>query len=250
MSNEPAYEVAKNIWRIPAAPFDFVNIYALVDEDGRVTLVDTGVKSSAARTAAGLAAMGKSVQDVHRIVLTHAHGDHAGNAANLVAEAGLDGVAISAIDAPYARIGQAPERDQATFLGRLLTRMSKPGKDFPAVVVGEEFADGDVLPVAGGLRVVHTPGHTPGHVSLLHEDTGVLITGDSIWNVRKLSFGVRAFCSDIALNRRTAHVLGELDYQVAAFTHGPHVSDNARERVRGYLADAAKSEKLSATDAA
>lgn len=240
MSKEAAYEIAKNIWRIPAAPFDFVNIYALVEDDGRVTLVDTGVKSSAARTAAGLAAMGKSVQDVQRIVLTHAHGDHAGNAANLVTEAGLDGVAISAIDAPFARIGQAPPRDQTTLMGRLLTRMSKPGKDFPAVVVGEEFADGDVLPVAGGLRVVHTPGHTPGHVSLLHEDTGVLITGDSIWNVRKFSYGVKAFCTDIVLNRETAHVLGELDYQVAAFTHGPHVSEQAREKVRGFLRDAAK----------
>jgi glyoxylase-like metal-dependent hydrolase (beta-lactamase superfamily II) len=121
--------------------------------------------------------------------------------------------------------------------------MSKPGKDFPAVIVGEEFQDGDVLPVAGGLRVLHTPGHTPGHVALLHEATGTLVTGDSIWNVRKFSFGVRAFCTDIKLNQQTAHVLGELDYQVAAFTHGPHVADQAREKVRGFLADAAKKEK-------
>jgi glyoxylase-like metal-dependent hydrolase (beta-lactamase superfamily II) len=245
MANEPAYEVAKNVWRIPAAAFDFVNIYALVEDDGGVTLVDTGVKSSQKRTVAGLAAIGKTVQDVQRIVLTHAHSDHAGNAAHLTEEAGLAGVAISAIDAPFARLGQAPGRDPSTRLGRLLNRTSKPGKDFPAVVVGEEFADGDVLPIAGGLRVVHTPGHTPGHVALMHEGTGVLITGDSIWNVRKLSFGVRGFCSDIMLNRRTAHVLGEMDYEVAAFTHGPHVSDRARERVRGYLAEAVKAGKLS-----
>ena len=138
-------------------------------------------------------------------------------------------------DAPFARAGHAPPRDASTLLGRLLNRTSNA---FPAVVVAEEFADGDLLPVAGGLRVHHTPGHTAGHVSLSHESTGVLITGDAIWNVRKLSHGVRAFCQDIKLNARTAHVLGELDYSVAAFTHGPHVSDGAREAVRGFLRDA------------
>ncbi|NUR62318.1 MAG: MBL fold metallo-hydrolase [Catenulispora sp.] len=123
MANEPAYEVAKNIWRIPAAAFDFVNIYALVDDDGGVTLVDTGVKSSQKRTVAGLAAIGKTVRDVQRIVLTHAHSDHAGNAAHLAEEAGLAGVAISAVDAPFARLGQAPGRDSSTRPGRLLNRI-------------------------------------------------------------------------------------------------------------------------------
>jgi glyoxylase-like metal-dependent hydrolase (beta-lactamase superfamily II) len=75
-------------------------------------------------------------------------------------------------------------------------------------------------------------------VSLLHESTGVLITGDSIWNVRKLGYGTRAFCQDTRLNARTAHVLGELEYSVVAFTHGPHMSDGAREAVRGFLRDA------------
>ncbi|HTJ72952.1 MAG TPA: MBL fold metallo-hydrolase [Actinospica sp.] len=239
MSKEAAIRIAPDVWRIPAARFDFVNIYALVDEDGQVTLVDTGFKSGPAKAAAGLAAMGKSVADVTRIVLTHAHGDHAGGAAKL-AEQSQAAVAISALDAPFARLGQAPPRDAATFLGRRVGAMSKPGRDFPAVVVAEEFNDGDLLPVAGGLRVHHTPGHTPGHVALLHENSGTLITGDSIWNVRKFSFGVKAFCTDIKLNQQTAHALGELDYQVAAFTHGPHVTDQAREKVRGFLADAAK----------
>lgn len=108
------------------------------------------------------------------------------------------------------------------------------------MVVAEEFGDGDVLPIAGGLTVHHTPGHTAGHVSLLHPDTGVLITGDAIWNVRKLSYGVKAFCQDIELNERSAHVLGELEYEIAAFTHGPHVGDHGREAVRGYLRDADK----------
>ena len=61
--------------------------------------------------------------------------------------------------------------------------------------MGEELTDGQVLPVAGGLRVVHTPGHSPGHASYLHEQTGVLITGDAIFNVLGLRWPLKALCS-------------------------------------------------------
>jgi glyoxylase-like metal-dependent hydrolase (beta-lactamase superfamily II) len=237
MARETASKLAPDVWRIPAAPFDFVNIFALIDDDGQVSLVDAGTTSSAGRVRAGLAAMGKSLEDVTRIVLTHAHGDHAGGATALAALTGA-GVAIHTTDAPWARDGIAPPRDARTSAGRLLNRLGRRGNGFPAIIVGEEFTDGDVLPIAGGLRVVHTPGHTMGHVALLHETSGVLITGDSIWNVLKLRWSVRMFCQNIVLNQQTAHVLGELDYTVAAFTHGPHVSENARERVRGFLANA------------
>jgi len=240
MAKPAAYQIAPNVWRIPAAPFDFVNIYVFVDDDGQVSLVDTGTTSSVKRAEAGLALMGKSLGDVTRIVLTHAHGDHAGGAAKLSGMTGAP-VSIHTTDAPFARAGQAPSRDGSTFMGRLMNRLGKRGNGFPEVVIAEEFDDGDILPIAGGLRVVHTPGHTPGHVSLLHETSEVLVTGDSIWNTRgKTGWGIKFFCHDIALSQKTAHVLGELDYKVAAFTHGPHVADQARERVRGFLASAAR----------
>lgn len=237
MAGPAAYQIAPTVWRIPLAPSDFVNAYAFVEPDGRVTLVDTGTKSAPKRVTAGLDAMGKTPRDVVRIVLTHAHPDHAGGAARLRELTGAP-VAIHETDASWARDGKAPPRDPATRVGRLMNRWEKRKQNYPPVVVAEEFSDGQVLPVAGGLRVVHTPGHTLGHVALLHEPTGVLVTGDSIWNIRKLRWSVRAFCTDIRLNERTASVLGELEYDVAAFTHGPHVSDDAREKVRGFLRDA------------
>jgi glyoxylase-like metal-dependent hydrolase (beta-lactamase superfamily II) len=233
-----AHEMAPGVWRIAAAPYDFVNVMAFVGDDGQVALVDCGLKGKGKRTLAGLAAMGKSVQDVTQIVLTHAHGDHAGGAATLAALSGAP-VSIHAVDAPWARSGMAPPRDKSLVAGRVLNALGRGANGFPPVTVAEEFADGDVLPVAGGLRVVHTPGHTMGHVALLHEPTGVLVTGDSIWNVRRLKWSVRSFCQDVVMNEQTAHVLGELEYDVAAFTHGKHISRGAREQVRGFLRDAA-----------
>jgi glyoxylase-like metal-dependent hydrolase (beta-lactamase superfamily II) len=233
----PAVELAPRVWRIPTTPADLVNTFAFVEEDGSVTLVDCGYRyGSSARIRAGLAAIGRDVRDVQRIVLTHAHGDHAGGAAALVRASGVAGVVVHEDDAGYARRGEGPPRDVRyagpTWLRPLGDRMSA----FPPVDVAGTLADGDVLPVVGGLRVVHTPGHTPGHASLVHDATGVLITGDAIWNMRsRMTWPVPAFCTDVRLTQQTADVLGELDYAVAAFTHGPEIRDAARESVRGFL---------------
>jgi glyoxylase-like metal-dependent hydrolase (beta-lactamase superfamily II) len=234
----PASALAPNVYRIPTVRFDLLNSFALVDDDGSVTLVDCGLKSAPPRIVAGLAAIGKAPADVQRIILTHAHNDHAGGARELVDRAGTGGVLIHRDDAGCARRGTVPPPDQNLRLGRMLARRTGDRRAFEPVDVARELVDGEVLPVAGGLRVVHTPGHSPGHVSLLHEPSGVLITGDAIFNVLRLRWPVSLFCSDSVLTRRTAAVLGDLEYTTAAFTHGPHIADGARERVRAFLAAA------------
>ena len=93
-----------------------------------------------------------------------------------------------------------------------------------------------MIPFAGGIRVIHTPGHSPGHAAYLHEESGVLITGDAIFNVRGLRWPIRAFCTDFVMTTKTAHRLAEVEYTTAAFTHGPHLSDNPREHIRRFLA--------------
>ncbi|KQX69359.1 MBL fold metallo-hydrolase [Angustibacter sp. Root456] len=236
MATAPAIELAPNVWRLPLLA-SFVNGYVLRDDDGQVTLVDCGVKKSPAKISAALTHLGIAPEQVTRILLTHAHADHAGGAAEMVRRTGAEAVAIHADDAAAARSGIAPPRDQSLRLGRLLTRGSRSGKPaFEPVPVDEELADGQVLPVAGGLRVVHTPGHSPGHVSLLHEPTGVLVVGDALFNWRGIGWSVPFFCSDFRLSQRTAQRFTELDFTVAAFMHGPHVSTNARRYVGEFLA--------------
>jgi glyoxylase-like metal-dependent hydrolase (beta-lactamase superfamily II) len=224
----PAVAVAAGIWRIPTAPFDGINSYALVDDDGSVTLVDTGVSRAPARIVAGLAAIGKAPSDVTRILLTHAHFDHAGGVSRMRELTG-GSVALHPDDDERARSGTGSPGDPARGLGGLLRRV--PLLRYTPFESDEPLQDGKVLDVAGGLRVVHTPGHTAGHVSFLHEDSGVLITGDSVWNVT----GVRRFpgrlCLSAAQNRTSAALLAELPFSIAAFTHGPHVVDRAHERV-------------------
>ena len=233
MARSVAVQLAPAVWRVPTAPADLVNSFVFREPDGSVTLVDAGVRRASRRILAGLAAIGAQPSDVRRVILTHAHSDHAGGAAALVEATGAD-VVTHERDAAYLRDGRTPQVDTPTRKAQLLSRVFY-GKKLPKVVVAEEFVDDELLPVAGGLRVIHTPGHTPGHVSLLHEPTGVLITGDAIFNVRGLRWPPAWLCTDPTLNRKSADVLGDLEFDVAAFTHGSEVRTGAREAVRAFL---------------
>lgn len=228
-----AVQLADGVWRVATAPYDLVNSFLLADPDGSLTLVDAGLKGADRRILAALAGLGRAPGDVTRILLTHAHADHAGGLAATRAATGAD-VWAHDRDAVYAREGRPPRRDPSTTGGRLLDRL--PGGGFAPTEVAGTFADGTRLPVAGGLQVVHTPGHSPGHCSFLLEDRGVLITGDALVNVRGLRYAPKAFCTDVKLSRETAGRLGDLDFATAAFTHGRHVATGARAAVRAFVA--------------
>lgn len=229
----PAVVLAPGVVRIPTLG-DFINSIAFTDVDGSVTLVDCGLKRAPARIVAGLAYIGKRPRDVTRIILTHAHADHAGGASAMLGATGVAGIDAHEADADYLRQGSPPPRDTTTTGGRIFDRL--PASGFSPVPVASELKHGDLIPVAGGIRVVHTPGHTPGHVSLLHEASGVLITGDSIFNIwSRRTWPLAGFCTSFAQSKATAVILADLDYGIAAFTHGPELRDRARERIRDFL---------------
>lgn len=236
MASSPAVQLAPGVWRIPTAPADLVSSFAFVDDDGQVTLVDAGTKRAPRRILAGLEHIGVAPSDVTRLLVTHAHPDHIGGLATMRGRTGAT-VAVHERDAAYVREGKGPVLDRSTLGGRLFRR----NRGSAPTPVEDELVDGQVLDVGGGLRVVHTPGHSPGHVALLHQASGVLITGDSIWNMRsRMTWPVPTFCTDVAMAKETAHVLAELEYQVAAFTHGPEIREGAREAVRGFLRERAR----------
>lgn len=232
MARNPVVELAPGVWRVPLLR-DYINGFVFRDPDGQVTLLDMGLSGHGEKVLAGLAAIGSGPSDVTRLLLTHAHPDHAGGAAHVAQRTGL-GAGVHADDASYVRTGTGPPQVAVGVLGRLL-HLVAPSSASAAVPVAEELADGQVLPVAGGLRVVHMPGHSPGHAGFLHEPTGVLVTGDAIMNPVGLRWSPKSVCTDFEMSRRTARRLGELDYEIAAFTHGPEVRDQAREKVRRFL---------------
>ena len=230
-----AVQVADGVWRIPTAPADFINSYLIDGDDGTLTLVDAGTRTAPRTLLAALGSLGRKPGDVTHLLLSHAHADHAGGARRMV-DATAATVRTHEREAVYVREGRMPAVDTSTRGGRLMARLPGRATGFAKVDVDATFEDGDVLPLAGGITVIHTPGHTPGHCSFLHPRSGVLLTADAIFNVRGLRYSFKNSCTDVRLSRESAQRLGELDFEVAGFTHGAHVSSGAQAAVRAFLA--------------
>lgn len=165
-----------HISTISIMPFGMVNSFVLASGPA-VMLIDTGLPGSEARIEKGLARLGKGWGDVSLIVLTHAHIDHAGSAARIRA---LTGAPVLAHQEEVALcLGQAPVLRPTRLFGRLFQKTGLIQRPFdpiqPDIVMQGEAMELNDRGFAA--RILHTPGHTPGSVSVLFEN-GVVFAGD------------------------------------------------------------------------
>jgi glyoxylase-like metal-dependent hydrolase (beta-lactamase superfamily II) len=164
--------------RSPYEPESFLNLTLIVDEQYGNTLVDAGLPGQAEAIASALAEAGTGVRDLRRIIFTHQDLDHVGSGAALVRQSGARVLAHSAdsphIDGSLRLLKPSPEMlEQRPQMREVLERLEPIGVD-------EYLEDGERLDIAGGIRVIFTPGHTPGHLSLYLERSKVLIAGDAL----------------------------------------------------------------------
>ncbi|HEX6702041.1 MAG TPA: MBL fold metallo-hydrolase [Gaiellaceae bacterium] len=184
-------ELARGVWR---AGTEIVNWY-LVEDEGRVTIVDAGVPKFRPQLDVALDRMGRSLGDVAALILTHAHVDHIGFAEPLRAETGV-AVHVHTDDEHLATTRKPLGKNERSivpylrypFAYRLLGHLTAggAGKTKPIAAV-TTFGDGDALDVPGRPRVVHTPGHTTGHCSFYLADRGALLIGDEVCTLNPLS---------------------------------------------------------------
>jgi glyoxylase-like metal-dependent hydrolase (beta-lactamase superfamily II) len=169
-----------------------VNVY-LIKEDP-ITIIDTGPKTKEAIEAlrAGLRQTGLNVGDIRRIVLTHAHEDHCGLARSLRDEAKNAEVFVHNWETGH-RTGRLEHEDSL----HLLRRAGVPEDDLRTMRelydYVRQYADAleddhcteltdeaELEFETGALRVIHTPGHTPGSCSFLREADRTVIAGDCV----------------------------------------------------------------------
>nr|WP_254244974.1 MBL fold metallo-hydrolase [Hymenobacter sp. BRD67] len=108
--------------------------------------------------------------------------------------------------------------------------IKKVARTIPAVKIDEQVADNDVIPVAGGVRVIHTPGHSAGHIALLLEQDGVLIAGDICANMSGLAYST--VYEDMALGRQSLLKAAGLSFDQAVFGHGGPVTKQANAKLK------------------
>ena len=174
-------KIAPRIHRIGGG---LVNSY-LVEEAGEVTIIDAGLPRYWKDLPAELAAMGRSLEDVRAVVLTHGHSDHIGFAERARRERGLP-VSVHELDAALAR-GEVPNPAAKGGPTRLvpLLRFIWFGVTHGAlrttnVTDVATYGDGATLDVPGAPRVILVPGHTPGSAALYMPSHDALFAGDAL----------------------------------------------------------------------
>jgi glyoxylase-like metal-dependent hydrolase (beta-lactamase superfamily II) len=183
----------------------------LIDDGGALTLVDTSLPGSVKKIAAQIEAIGRRVEDVTRILITHEHYDHIGGLPGLKAASGAE---VMASAAAKAAIECQLE-----------------------VTVDRVIDDGETIEgVLGGLQVIATPGHAPGHVSFWAAERKLLFAGDMALNLVGLTRALPIVTPDPALNNRSILRAAALEPEVICFGHGAPITDRAAERLRALAA--------------
>jgi glyoxylase-like metal-dependent hydrolase (beta-lactamase superfamily II) len=201
-------------------------VFALLDDAG-VTLIDAGSPGSAPLVLRQLRSLGVQPRDVTRIVLTHYHVDHRG-AAESLRRATSATVLIHEIEAPFLR-GELPYPNpvRAPFRAMLTAPLMAAMRGRPIPV--ETLEEGEMLEVLGGLRVIHTPGHTPGSIALALPALGILFSGDTMgFSRRRLEEPVPLLCEDTTAARGSIERLARLDVETICFSHFPPLRRGAR----------------------
>jgi glyoxylase-like metal-dependent hydrolase (beta-lactamase superfamily II) len=184
-------------WR--RVDLSFVSAYLLV-RGGEAAIVDLGTAGSEGAIEEGLKAAGSGWDAVKHVVLTHKHGDHAG---------GLSGV--------------QPHVDATWYAGGADVAGIASERALRAVKDGDEVF---------GLRIIGTPGHTAGHVSVFDPSTGTLVAGDALRTTDGLASSDPKFTADVAQAAASVKKLAALDVRTILPGHGEPLTDGAADALR------------------
>lgn len=177
-----------------------VSAYALV-RDGEAVVVDTGVAGSADDIEAALSETGHGWGDVGHLILTHKHPDHVGSVEEVLTRAGEATVYAGAEDIPAIT---AP-------------------REITAVGDGQSVLD---------LEIVATPGHTPGHISVLDRQASVFVAGDALVTADgRAALPVAEFSEDMDEALSSVEKIAGIGFDTLYVGHGEPVASGAGDQV-------------------
>lgn len=228
-------EIAPGVYSMSQLKGAFVHAY-LIDTGDGLMVIDTLFDNDAHRILDQIKRIGKNVSDLKHIILTHAHRSHLGGLAALKR---LSGAPVYSHEWE-ADIISGDRRSQCVTM-----RPKRPFVTYPLQVglnlgltkhtpcpVDRFLGEGDQV---GPLRVLHTPGHSPGHLAFYLAEHAVLFTGDAVVTWPELTLGWPGFMLNFKQQRTSVRRMAELDAQVLASGHGDPVTSDGGDRLRALV---------------
>jgi glyoxylase-like metal-dependent hydrolase (beta-lactamase superfamily II) len=223
--------------RSPQESESFLHLTLIVDEENGNALVDAGLPDQFEAISAALVEASIGVRDLRRIIFTHQDLDHVGSGAALVRQSGATVLAHPA-DAPYIEGSLRPLKPSPEMLERR-PQMREVLERLEPVGVDERLEDGALLDLVGGTKVIFTPGHTPGHISLYVERSMVLIAGDALTaQSGSLNGPNQSMTLDMRTAQQSIRRLADLEIDTIVCYHGGVVSENANGQLRRVIEEA------------
>lgn len=210
-----------------------LNLSLIVDPVHGLALIDTGLPNMAEPISAAIAEAGYTIDQVTRIIITHQDRDHIGSLPEMVAATGAP-VLAHPLEEPYID-GRSEPLKFAMFRQRPggAAMVDEMIKHFRPTPITQLLNDGDRLEIAGGVRVIFTPGHSPGHICLYLERSRILIAGDALTASNGTLNGPNSpVTPDMPEAMRSVHKLIALDIAAIVCYHGGVVQDDANGQLQ------------------
>ncbi len=213
-------------------------------DDEQAVLVDAGMPGHLGLLKSAMEQAGIPLERIKAVIFTHQDIDHIGGIKELQQAVGkpID-VYAHAEDQPYIEgdkspIKMDPER-VAKMLERLPEDMRKQAESLflnpPTAKVTKVVTDGEVLPFFGGVQVIHTPGHTPGHICLYHVESKTLVTGDATVSQDGKLLGPSAQATyDMDLAQESHKKFTNFDINQAICYHGGLCDKQVNEQMKEF----------------
>lgn len=227
-------QIIPGLWEIDEIG-DRVHCY-LWEWAGGLTMIDTGMPPDVHTILDALTAKGYALHNVRRIIITHGDVDHMGSAAKLKR---ATGAVVGCHSVEKVLLEDPAKRTPSSIVARPVFALLRLAPQFNALPVtpDELYVDGQQTPE--GFTVIHTPGHTAGHISLLHREKRVLIAGDALNNRGgKLQLPPPIFTPDMTNAQRSVWKLAKKygeDFDVMVFGHGEPILQNGGRKVQSLV---------------